>query len=67
MPKCTIDGREIEVPAGTTVINLTNDGTEFHEMALVKLAEGEERPLEELLAAGETLGLPRAESAAHVA
>jgi hypothetical protein len=38
------------VPAGTTVINLTNDGTEFHEMALVKLAEGEERPLEELLA-----------------
>jgi hypothetical protein len=38
------------VPAGTTVINFANDGTEFHEIALVKLAEGEERPLEELMA-----------------
>ena len=38
------------VPAGTTVINLTNDGTEFHEVLLFQLAEGEERPLEELMA-----------------
>jgi hypothetical protein len=37
-------------PAGTTVINLTNDGTEFHEVLLFQLAEGEERPLEELMA-----------------
>ena len=37
------------VPAGTTVINLTNDGTEFHEVLLFQLADGEERPLEELM------------------
>jgi hypothetical protein len=43
-------GLDEQVPAGTTVINFSNDGTEYHEMVLVKLAEGEERPLEELLA-----------------
>ncbi len=38
------------VPAGTTVIDFSNDGTEFHEIILVKIAEGEDRPLEELIA-----------------
>jgi hypothetical protein len=38
------------VPSGTTVINFANDGAEFHEMVLMKIADGEERPLEELLA-----------------
>lgn len=38
------------VPAVTTVINFANTGTEFHEIALFQLAEGEERSVEELLA-----------------
>jgi hypothetical protein len=38
------------VPAGTTVLNFSNAGTEFHEVALMKVADGEERPLEELMA-----------------
>ena len=38
-----------EVPAGTTVINVTNDATEIHEMILVKIKDGETRPVEELL------------------
>jgi hypothetical protein len=44
------DGIPETVPAGTTVLNFTNEGTEFHEIALAQLPEGEERPLEELLA-----------------
>jgi hypothetical protein len=43
-------GLDQPVSAGTALINLTNDGTEFHEIALMKIAEGEERPLEELMA-----------------
>jgi hypothetical protein len=39
-----------EVPAGTTVINVSNDATEIHEMVLVKIADGETRSLEELMA-----------------
>lgn len=39
-----------EAAAGTTVLTLTNDGTEFHEVALMQIAEGEDRSLEELLA-----------------
>jgi hypothetical protein len=42
------------VPAGVTVLNFTNAGTEFHEIALMKLPEGEERSVEELLAVPET-------------
>jgi hypothetical protein len=38
------------VSAGTTVMTFDNKGTEFHEMALVRIDEGEERSLEELLA-----------------
>jgi hypothetical protein len=43
-------GIEETVPAGTSVIRLTNDGTEFHEVALMKVADGETRSVEELLA-----------------
>ena len=39
-----------EVPAGTTVINVSNDATEIHELVLVKIADGETRSLEELMA-----------------
>jgi hypothetical protein len=39
-----------EVPAGTTVINVTNDATEIHELILVKVADGETRSVEELMA-----------------
>ena len=39
-----------DAAAGPTVIGFTNAGNEFHELILVKLADGEERPLEELLA-----------------
>jgi hypothetical protein len=38
------------IPAGTSVINFTNDGTEYHEIALMKISEGETRSLDELLA-----------------
>jgi hypothetical protein len=44
------DGIAERVPAGTTVVNFDNAGTKFHEMALVRIDEGEERSLEELLA-----------------
>jgi hypothetical protein len=39
-----------EAPAGETLIRLTNEGTEYHEVALMKIADGEERSIEELLA-----------------
>jgi hypothetical protein len=39
-----------EVPAGTTVINVRNGATEIHELALMKIADGETRPVEELMA-----------------
>ena len=44
------EGIPEEVPAGETLIRLTNEGTEYHEVALMKIADGEERSLEELLA-----------------
>jgi hypothetical protein len=44
------DGIADSVSAGTTVMTFDNKGTEFHEMALVRIDEGEERSLEELLA-----------------
>jgi hypothetical protein len=44
------DGIAARVPAWTTIVNFDNGGTEFHEMALVRIDEGEERSLEELLA-----------------
>jgi hypothetical protein len=44
------DGIADSVSAGTTVVNFDNAGTEFHEIALVRIDEGEERSLEELMA-----------------
>jgi hypothetical protein len=44
------DGLDAPVEAGPTVLNLANDGTEFHEVVLFSVAEGEERPFEELMA-----------------
>jgi hypothetical protein len=44
------EGIPEEVPAGETLIRLTNEGTEYHEAAILKIADGEERSLEELLA-----------------
>ncbi len=38
------------VPAGTTVINVDNQGAEFHEVVVMQIADGEERPVTELLA-----------------
>jgi hypothetical protein len=39
-----------EVAAGTTLVRFTNGGGEFHELVAMRINEGEERPLEELLA-----------------
>ena len=47
------EGAEALDAGGKFAITLTNEGTELHEMAIVKLAEGEDRPLEELLAGDE--------------
>lgn len=47
------EGAEALDAGGTFAIELTNEGTELHEMAIVRLAEGEERPLDELLASEE--------------
>lgn len=38
------------VPAGTVAFSFTNDGSEPHELIMFKRADGEERPIEELLA-----------------
>ena len=39
-----------EVAAGPTIINLLNEGTEYHEMIVFRRNEGVTQPLEELLA-----------------
>jgi hypothetical protein len=44
------EGVPATVPAGTVAVNLTNDGTEPHEMIMFKRADGEDRTIEELLA-----------------
>ena len=46
----TFDGIPATVPAGTVAFSFTNDGSEAHELIMFKRAEGEERPIEELLA-----------------
>ena len=38
---------------GSFAITLTNEGTELHEMAIVKLADDETRSVEEIMASGE--------------
>lgn len=50
------DGVPESVPTGTTSIALTNEGNEEHEMVVFRRADGETRPVEELLA------LPEAEA-----
>jgi hypothetical protein len=47
------EGVPESVPAGTVSFSLTNDGTEDHEMVLFRKADGETRPIEELLALDE--------------
>jgi hypothetical protein len=44
------EGIPESVPAGRTVLSFDNEGSEFHEVILMQVAEGEERPVEELLA-----------------
>jgi hypothetical protein len=44
------EGVPATVPAGTVAVNLTNDGTEAHEMIMFKRADGEDRTIDELLA-----------------
>jgi hypothetical protein len=55
------DGIPEEAEAGATLIRLQNDGTEYHEVALQRLVEGETRTLDELLA------LPEEEVGAAIA
>lgn len=43
------DGIPASVPAGTVAFSFTNDGAEPHELIMFKRADGEERPIEELL------------------
>jgi hypothetical protein len=38
-----------DIDAGTALVQLKNEGTEFHEIALMRIADGETRPLDELL------------------
>ena len=38
-----------DVEAGRALVQLQNDGTEFHEIVLMRIEDGETRPLEELL------------------
>ena len=46
-------GAEALEAGGSFAITFENKGVELHEIAIVKLAEGEERPLEELMASEE--------------
>jgi hypothetical protein len=47
------EGAEALEAGGTFAITLENEGTELHEFALVRLADDEERPAEEIIASGE--------------
>jgi hypothetical protein len=46
----TFTGIPATVPAGTVAFSFTNDGNEAHELIVFERADGEERPIEELLA-----------------
>src|SRR5690606_10378296 len=43
------DGLPAELPAGRVGIRFTNDGRELHEAAFLRIVDGEERSVEELL------------------
>jgi hypothetical protein len=47
------EGGDELMEQGTYALTLTNDGEELHEAAIVRLAEGETRSLEELIGADE--------------
>jgi hypothetical protein len=61
------DGIPETVPAGTTVLNFINDGTEFHEIHLAQLPVGEDRSVEQLLSLPEDQQPDTADTASVVA
>ena len=44
------DGIPADAEAGKTLIRITNDGTEYHEVVLERVQQGETRSIEEILA-----------------
>ena len=50
------DGIPADAEAGKTLIRITNDGTEYHEVALQRVHDGETRSVEEILALPEEEG-----------
>lgn len=50
------DGIPADAEAGKTLIRITNDGTEYHEVVLQRVHQGETRSVEELLALPEEEG-----------
>ena len=50
------DGIPADAEAGKTLIRITNDGTEYHEVVLQRVHEGETRSVEEILALPEEEG-----------
>ena len=49
----SFDGVDALAAGGTFGVTFVNEGTEMHELVVVRLADGEERPLEEIIASGE--------------
>ena len=47
------DGVDALAAGGSFGVTFVNDGTELHELVVVRLADDEERPLEEIIASGE--------------
>jgi hypothetical protein len=45
----TFEGIGETVPSGTTLVKFSNEGGEWHEAAIAKIADGEERSVEDLL------------------
>ena len=50
------DGIPADAEAGKTLIRITNDGTEYHEVVLQRVQQGETRSVEEILALPEEEG-----------
>ena len=49
----SFEGLDAVVAQGPYAITLANEGAELHELALVRLADSETRPVEEIIASGE--------------
>ena len=45
----SFEGIDELAAAGTAAVTFTNEGNELHELMVMKIADGEERPIEELL------------------